>query len=145
MSIASLWVFEVIKFDPNAWISMWQHRRRQKKGIASVLDPKPKETTLIGAFLFGSSSGFIASPCTTPALTVSLSFIATQKSVAFGAVLMMAFALGLGTLLVFIGTFTGALKLLPKSGRWLGAVKIASGASMLALAMYFVFKAGTLA
>jgi thiol:disulfide interchange protein DsbD len=52
--------------------------------------------------------------------------------------------MGLGTILVAVGTFTGALKILPRSGVWLQRIKIISGLLILALAEYFVFKAGTL-
>jgi thiol:disulfide interchange protein DsbD len=106
--------------------------------------PAEPETTVLGAFVLGATSGFIAAPCTTPVLTTILSYIASSKSVVFGGLLMFSFACGLGTILVVVGTFTGAMKILPRSGKWLQNIKLASGLLILALAEYFVFKAGTL-
>ncbi len=142
MVVSSLWMMDVIKFDPNVWIENFLRARRHKKGHALTTDHN--EASIVGAFILGASSGIIAAPCTTPVLTTILSYIATTKSVAFGGALMFSFALGLGTILVVVGTFTGAMKILPKSGKWLSWVKLSSGLLILGLAEYFVFKAGTL-
>ncbi|MEW6055789.1 MAG: cytochrome c biogenesis protein CcdA [Bdellovibrionota bacterium] len=144
MVASSLWMMGLIQFDPNAWASKILRSRAKHKQNTTIGIVERNEGTIFGAFILGATSAFIASPCTTPVLTTILSFIANQKSVAFGGLLMFAFALGLGTLLVFIGTFAGALKVLPKSGKWLDTVKIVSGLLILALGEYFVFKAGKL-
>lgn len=141
MVASSLWMLDVIKFDPNVWIENLIRKRKAPSAPASL---EHKEATALGAFVLGASSGFIAAPCTTPVLTTILSYIASTKSVVFGGVLMFSFACGLGTILVLVGTFTGAMKVLPKSGKWLNAVKLVSGLLILALGEYFVFKAGTL-
>lgn len=142
MIASSLWMFDVIKFDPAAWIDRFNRARRKHKPIAHTGPGAKKEATKFGAFFLGASSGFIAAPCTTPVLTTILSYVANQKSVLFGGLLMFAFALGLGTILVIIGTFAGALKVLPKSGKWLETVKYASGFLILAFGEYFIFLAG---
>jgi thiol:disulfide interchange protein DsbD len=143
MVFSSLWMLDVIKFDLNVWLSRLNKKKlHTKNSIPGIVERN--EGTILGAFLLGGSSGFIAAPCTTPVLTTILAYIANEKSLAFGSLLMFAFALGLGTILVFIGTFTGALKLLPKSGKWLNTVKVFSGLLILALGQYFVYKAGTL-
>lgn len=142
MIVSSLWMMDVIKFDPNVWIENMMRKFRKKPPTGSAL--AHHEGTVLGAFALGATSGFIAAPCTTPVLTTILSFIANSKSVAFGGLLMFSFALGLGTILVAVGTFTGAMKILPRSGKWLNAVKIISGLLILVLAEYFVYKAGTL-
>lgn len=136
MVLCSLWMMDVIEFDPNHLASRFRltpkHRGHHQSHTGQF----------IGAFLFGASSGLIASPCTTPVLTVILSFIATERSVLFGTALMMAFAMGLGTILIAVGTFTGALKLLPRSGKWLHSIKLVAGFLILGLGQYFIFKAG---
>ncbi|MBI3558395.1 MAG: sulfite exporter TauE/SafE family protein [Deltaproteobacteria bacterium] len=142
MIVSSLWMMDVIKFDPQIWIEGIMRARRLKKG--GLPTAEHNEASILGAFILGASSGFIAAPCTTPVLTTILSYIATTKSVVFGGALMFSFALGLGTILVVVGTFTGAMKLMPKSGKWLSWVKMTSGLLILGLAEYFVFKAGTL-
>lgn len=99
-----------------------------------------KEATLLGAFLLGASSGFIAAPCTTPVLTAILGFIAQTQSVVFGLVLMLSFSFGLGSILMLIAAFAGSLQKLPKAGAWMSKIKIFSG--ILILVSYLIFKAG---
>lgn len=144
MSLSALWMLGVIKLDPNVLMSKFMHTRNKHKPQTVTGIVERNEGTILGAFVLGASSGFIASPCTTPVLTTILSFIAAEQSIVFGGLLMFFFALGLGTILVVIGTFTGAMKLLPKSGGWLDHVKLISGLLILALSQYFMFKAGTL-
>lgn len=148
MVVSALWMMDVIEFDPNVWISRFMSRKTRGARHAphhSPLHSPPHSprSTRMGALILGASSGFIAAPCTTPVLTTILSYIATQQSVVLGALLMFTFALGLGTILVVIGTFTGAVKILPKSGKWMQTVKLVSGVLILALGQYYVFKAGT--
>ncbi len=138
MTLCALWMFDVIEFDPNVWVQRFRRKKPHQGHHHRV------EESVFGAFILGASSGFIAAPCTTPVLTTILGYIATQRSVGMGTALMFSFALGLGTILVAVGTFTGALKLMPKSGRWLKVIKNASGYLILGLGFYYVFKAGTL-
>lgn len=149
MILSSLWMMDVIKFDPNIWVDRLMKAWKKKKshghghhGHGHV--EHREEATMAGAFVLGASSGFIAAPCTTPVLTTILSYIASTKSVIFGGTLMFSFALGLGTILVVAGTFAGAMKVLPRSGKWLHHVKLVSGLLILCLGEYFIFKAGTL-
>jgi thiol:disulfide interchange protein len=142
LAFSSLWMFEVFHFDPNAFLSRFMKKKHAPGTLSGIAERN--EANLFGAFTLGVSSGFIASPCTTPVLTTILSFIASQNSIIFGALLMFFFALGLGTILVLIGTFTGAVKVLPKSGAWLKTLKIVSGLLILGISLYYVYKAGTL-
>jgi thiol:disulfide interchange protein DsbD len=100
--------------------------------------------TVLSAFVLGASSGFIAAPCTTPVLTSILAYIAKTQSVGLGFGLMLSFSLGLGTLLLVIAAFTGALQVLPKSGQWMKTIKIVSGLILLAFAEYLIFRSGCL-
>jgi hypothetical protein len=52
------------------------------------------------------------------------------------------FALGMGALLVLLGTFSGILAGLPKSGRWLLFVKRGFGVLMVLAGGYFLLEAG---
>jgi cytochrome c-type biogenesis protein len=137
MSMAALMMMDVIPFDPAVWIEQIKRRYRRQHtkghGRADTLHTHRQMTF-----------GFIAAPCTTPVLTSILAFIANTQSVGLGLGLMIAFSLGLGTLLILIAIFTGALKILPRSGHWLRAVKIASGLILLAFADYLIYRAGTL-
>jgi len=103
---------------------------------------EPSAGGVVGAFLVGAASGLVASPCTSPVLFGLLTFVATTRSVAYGGMLMFAFSLGMGTLLLAIGTFSGVAATLPKPGRWMVVVKKILGLLMLVLAEYYLVKAG---
>lgn len=139
MTLAALVMIDVIPFDPQALLD------RMKRSIGLQSGPKyntEKEATLLGAFVLGASSGFIAAPCTTPVLTAILGFIAQSQSVVYGLGLMLFFALGLGSVLLLIAAFAGSLQKLPRAGAWMNKIKIFSGILILAFAEYLFFKAG---
>jgi thiol:disulfide interchange protein DsbD len=142
MTLAALMMLDVIPFDPVMWWSTF----KRKLGMKSTAAPASheKEATLVSAFTLGASSGFIAAPCTTPVLTSILAYIAKTQSVFLGLALMVAFSAGLGTLLLVIATFAGALQVLPRSGQWMKTIKMASGLLLLAFADYLMFRAGVL-
>ena len=96
---------------------------------------------IFGSFMIGVTSGFILGPCTAPVLAVILGVVAARQSVFFGGSLLFAFSLGVGSLLVLVGTFAGILASLPKSGAWMTGVKKLSGIVMLAAGAYFLYSA----
>ena len=98
----------------------------------------------IGAFFLGLTSGFVAAPCTAPVLGALLAYVATTQNVLFGGSLLFVFSLGLGTLLVLVGTFSGMLSSLPKSGAWMITVEKIFGLILLLVAEYFILQAGKL-
>ena len=77
--------------------------------------------------MVGATAGLVMSPCTAPVFGALLLFVATRHNVTFGMSLMFAFAMGIGSILVAIGTFTGLIAHLPRSGRWLVVVRNAFG------------------
>jgi cytochrome c-type biogenesis protein len=97
---------------------------------------------LLGAFLVGAASGLVASPCISPVLLGLLTFVATKHSVVYGGALLFVFSLGMGVLLVVVGTFSGMAARLPKPGPWMIGVKKLLGLLMLVLAEYYLVKAG---
>ncbi len=90
---------------------------------------------LRGAFVLGFVNGIIAAPCTGPVLAVLLTWVATTGHVGFGALALFIYAIGIGVLFWFVGTFAVTL---PKSGKWVEWTKSVFGIAMLALAFYFV-------
>jgi thiol:disulfide interchange protein DsbD len=88
-----------------------------------------------GAFVLGLVGGLIATPCTGPVLGGLLIYIAAEGNVAFGALALFTFALGVGTLTWIVGTFAVSL---PKSGRWMEHVKSVLGLVLLATALFFL-------
>lgn len=142
MTLAALAMLDTIPFDPAIWWAGFKRKYFPNRKSSSVSHLK-SEMTLIGAFVLGASSGFIAAPCTTPVLTSILAFIAKTQSVGLGLALMFSFSLGLGTLLLVIATFAGAFQVLPRSGQWMKTIKIFSGLILLAFAEYLIYRAGT--
>jgi thiol:disulfide interchange protein DsbD len=106
---------------------------------------RPKEPAMggvVGAFLLGAASGLVASPCTSPVLFGLLTFVATTQSVVYGGSLLFSFFMGMGILLIAVGTFSGLASALPKSGPWMVRIKKVLGLLMLGLAEYYLIKAG---
>lgn len=97
-----------------------------------------------GIFLAGISSALVAGPCTTPVLGTLLAYTASTRSLLAGGVLLFAFSMGMGALLLGVGTFSSFLASIPRSGEWMVKIKKGMGLLMLALAEYFFIKAGTL-
>jgi len=111
---------------------------------AFLAKAQPQRKGMAGSFLVGALSGLIVGPCTTPALAVLLSFVATSQNIIFGISLFFIFAFGMGTLLIVLGTFAGLLASLPKSGMWMTRVSHVSGWILLAVGEYFLIQAGML-
>jgi thiol:disulfide interchange protein DsbD len=103
---------------------------------------KPAAGGVIGAFLVGAASGLVASPCTSPVLFALLTIVATNRSVVYGGALLFAFSMGMGTLLIAVGTFSGVAAGLPRPGPWMVGVKKFLGLLVLGLAEYYLIKAG---
>lgn len=143
LTIASLVMLDVLSFD---LVSLWERTKRRFGGgqTKSVEHSARKELSLLGAFFLGASSSVIAAPCTTPVMTGILGYIAQTQSVGMGFILMFAFALGLGTLLLMLAGFAGATRVLPRSGVWMVRFKHASGLLLLAFAEYLIYRSGQL-
>lgn len=90
---------------------------------------------LLGAFLMGSVSGFLAAPCTGPTLLGVLTWVAQTQDPVLGGSLLYVYALGIGVPFFLIGVF--ALRL-PKSGEWMDWVKSFFGIALLALAIGYL-------
>lgn len=86
---------------------------------------------VVGALLMGSVAGFIAAPCTGPALFGVLAFVSRTQNPYLGGLLLFIYALGMGVPFFLIGVFTARL---PKSGPWMDAVKSVFGVLLLMLA-----------
>ncbi len=95
-----------------------------------------------GAFLVGILSGFVAGPCTAPVLGMLLAYVASTHDMILGGALLFVFAFGMGAILLVVGTFSGVLASIPRSGNWMVIVKKSMGVLMIILAEYFLVKAG---
>ena len=107
-------------------------------------NPSAKGSGVLTAFTFGGISALIAGPCTTPVLGTLLAFVASRQNVVLGFSMLFLFAFGMGSLLIIVGTFTGLLSTIPRSGAWMITIKKAFGFLMIGLGEYFILKAGQL-
>lgn len=98
----------------------------------------------IGVFITGALSGVVAAPCTSPVLAGLLIYVSSTKDAIFGGLMLLSFSLGMTTLLIIIGTFSGAIKTLPRPGKWMILVKKALALVLFASSEYFLLKAGGL-
>ena len=110
--------------------------------FATKLQPKTRGKGLIGAFAVGWAAGWVAAPCAAPVLGVLLAFVATRQRILFGMSLMFVFAVGMGALLVLVGTFAGLVGALPKSGAWMAKIQKGFGWVMIAAGEYYLVQAG---
>ena len=77
--------------------------------------------SIIYSFIFGMLSGTIASPCLTPALALLLGFVVKLGNPILGLLTLFSFSLGIGVLLILIGTFSTTAT--PKAGIWMIEIK----------------------
>ncbi|HOO55631.1 MAG TPA: cytochrome c biogenesis protein CcdA [bacterium] len=110
-------------------------------GFLTNLSSGGQKKGYVGAFTVGVVSGLIATPCSAPVMLGILTLVARGQNVIYGISLLFVFSVGMGILLVVIGTFAGALAALPKSGRWMEFVKWFFGIAMIVCGGYFLFVA----
>ncbi len=93
-------------------------------------------------FLLGASSGVVAAPCGAPAFAVVLTWVAATEAGVMGFVYLFVFSLGMTAILVVVGIFSGAIVVLPRSGKWMVWMKRVAGILMIAVAQYYFVQAG---
>ena len=95
-------------------------------------------TGTIGALLMGLSMGVVAAPCIGPFVIGLLVHVSSKGNPVYGFFLFFVLSLGLGFPYLFLGTFSGALKNLPRSGQWLITTRKIFGLILLGMALYFL-------
>src|SRR5262249_33095029 len=93
---------------------------------------------MLGAFVMGLTMGIVAAPCIGPFVLALLVEVGTKGSAAYGFMLFFGLALGLGLPYLVLGTFSGALKSLPRSGLWMVTVRKVFGLVLIGMALYFL-------
>ncbi|MFQ5652201.1 MAG: cytochrome c biogenesis protein CcdA [bacterium] len=91
-----------------------------------------------GSLFMGLTVGIVAAPCIGPFVLSLLTYVAAQGDPVMGFLLFFVLSLGLGLPYLVLGTFSGSLKNLPRSGEWMVWVKKVFGVIMVAVALYFV-------
>jgi thiol:disulfide interchange protein DsbD len=93
---------------------------------------------LVGVFVMGLIAGLVASPCVGPVIVGLLVYISTTGNIVLGFLMLFVMGWGMGLLLIVLGTFSGAISLLPRSGEWMVLVKHVFGLLMLSGAFYYL-------
>jgi len=106
------------------------------KDILHKLHAKQESGTYIGAAIMGVLATLISSPCVTAPLIGALSYISQSGDVVLGASALLAMGLGMGTILLLIGTLGG--KYIPKSGTWMHAINQTFAIVMFALSLWLI-------
>jgi len=94
------------------------------------------------SMILGGASALVVSTCTTPILGVLLAMVAARHQIVLGVGMLFAFSVGLGALVIVVGTFTGLLTSLPRSGKWMLRIQRGFGILMILAAEYFLIKTG---
>ncbi len=100
-----------------------------------------KRGGILGALILGLVSGFVASGCATPALAAILTLVMSKGAIAYGALLLLVYGLGRGVPIVVLGTFTGAIKAMPRLMQWSARVERLSGLVLIGVGLYFLWLA----
>jgi thiol:disulfide interchange protein DsbD len=93
-------------------------------------------------FLMGATSGLVAAPCGAPAFAAVLTFVGQTRSAGLGFLYLFVFSIGMTALLILVGLSAGAVTALPRPGKWMVWVKKGAGVVILAMAEYYLIKAG---
>jgi thiol:disulfide interchange protein DsbD len=93
---------------------------------------------LLGALSMGLVVGIVAAPCIGPVTLGLLTYVGASGNPWLGFLVFFTLSVGLGAPYVVLGTFSGALKKLPRSGVWMIWVERLFGCAMIGLALYFV-------
>jgi cytochrome c-type biogenesis protein len=129
--IAALAMLEVIPVRVPAWLLT----RAATAG---------KGGSLYGVFVMGAASGLVAAPCSAPVMAAVLTWVTATKSGVLGFIYLFVFSLGMCTLLVMVGLFSGTVARLPRAGAWMVWIKRIFALIMLAVAEYYLVQMGLL-
>ena len=103
-----------------------------------ITDRTGSKAGVLGALTMGLFVGFVAAPCIGPFVLSLLTYVAQQGSAALGFGLFFTLAMGLGLPYLVLGTVSGSLKAMPRSGEWMIAIRKVFGFLLVALAAWFL-------
>lgn len=93
---------------------------------------------LLGALVMGLTMGIVAAPCIGPFVVALLVEVGRRGDPLFGFLLFFVLALGLGFPFLILGTFSGSIKAMPRSGLWMVTVRKVFGLILIGMALYFL-------
>jgi thiol:disulfide interchange protein DsbD len=90
-----------------------------------------------GLFVSGLVVGVIAAPCVGPPIVALLALVAARADPWFGFGTLFTMSIGLGAPYLVLGTFSGLLKKLPRSGMWMDWTKKLFGVVLAGVALFY--------
>ncbi|MSR77169.1 MAG: DUF255 domain-containing protein [Candidatus Omnitrophica bacterium] len=96
-----------------------------------------RSTSLVGLFVSGLIVGIFAAPCIGPPVLALLTWVGALGNPAYAVLVFFTLSLGLGLPYLVLGTFSGLVSKLPKSGVWLLWMERFFGVILLALAAFY--------
>jgi len=106
---------------------------------------QPRTRGIVGALIMGLLFGVVSAPCAAPILVVLLTYLAgSGSSVAYGAFLLLVYALGHSVLILLAGTSMGIARKLIESKKVTRATDImrrAAGGVIILVGLFFVYTA----
>ena len=97
-----------------------------------------------GVLVMGLASGLVAAPCGAPVMAAILTWVAATRSAVLGFTYLLAFSLGMCSLLLVAAFATDTTLRLPRAGPWMLWVKRAFALILLGVAEYYLVQMGTL-
>ena len=91
-----------------------------------------------GALFMGLTVGIVVAPCIGPFVLGLLTYVAAMGNPFLGFWMFFTLALGLGVPFLILGTFSGSINRLPRSGIWMVWVKKIFGFILIGMAIYFL-------
>jgi thiol:disulfide interchange protein DsbD len=93
---------------------------------------------IVGAAVMGLTMGIASAPCLAAFIISLLAFVGQKGDPILGFSMFLMLGLGLATPFVALGTFSGMIHKIPKSGEWLVYAKKVMGSLLFAAALYFL-------
>ncbi len=93
---------------------------------------------IVGAAVMGLTMGIASAPCLAAFIISLLAFVGQKGDPILGFSMFLMLGLGLATPFVALGTFSGMVHKIPKSGDWLVYAKKVMGSLLFAAALYFL-------
>jgi len=95
-------------------------------------------TGFIATYLSGVVVGVFAAPCVGPPVIALLTFVAAKGDILFGFWTFFILSIGLGLPYLILGTFSGLIKKIPRSGSWLVWVEHIFGVILAGTALFYL-------
>ena len=110
----------------------------QLPGWLSSLAGGGSRSGIAGAGLMGLTMGIAAAPCLAAFIVSLLAYVGQKGDPVLGFSMFLILGLGLATPFIVLGTFSGMISKVPKSGGWLVYAKKVMGALLIGAALYFL-------